>query len=118
MLGESQAFWRDAIVLTYMFFLRVGVPVLVIVLVGKWIQRKMAETDLREQRERKGEPYCWNLRSTAQTAYAQRAAVAHPELPCWLAVQSEGGGLTEACFNCPRYVVKGTPPSRETVEVN
>jgi hypothetical protein len=118
MLNESQAFLRDAIVLTYMIFLRVGVPLLVIVFTGKWIQRKMAETDLREQRARMGEPYCWDMRTTAQTAYAQRAAAAHPELPCWLAVQTDGGGLTQACFNCPRYAVDVPHVARETVEVN
>lgn len=115
MLTESQAFLRDAIVLTYMLFLRIGVPLLVIVFVGKWIQRKMAETDLREQRERVGEPYCWDVRKDSQSAYALRAAAAHPELPCWLAVQSEGGGLTEECFNCPRYGVHEKQPARARV---
>lgn len=111
------AILRDVIVLTYMIVLRVGVPILITLFIGKWIQRKMAEIDLREQRARMGEPYCWDTRSTAQTQRAKIAAAAHPELPCWLAVQSTGEGVTEACFNCPRYAVQAGHTTGESVEV-
>jgi hypothetical protein len=111
------AFLRDAVVLSYMVFLRIGVPALVILFGGKWIQRKMAEADMREQHAHMGEPYCWDKRSTAQTQRAKAAAAAHPDLPCWLAVQSAGEGVTEACYNCPRYAVQGTESERESVEV-
>lgn len=116
--GDSGALFRDTLVLTYMLFLRIGVPLLVIVFGGMWIQRRMAETDLREQRARRGEPYCWDLGNTAQTTSARQAAVTHPELPCWLAVQSQGGGVTDSCFNCPRYAVQSEQGARRTVEVD
>lgn len=117
MLTDSGAILRDGIVLAYMLFLRIGVPLIVIVFAGKWIQRRMAESDMREQRVRLGEPYCWDIRTNAQTASAKIAATAHPELPCWLAVQKQGGGVTESCFNCPRYAVNGAPLAGDTVEV-
>jgi hypothetical protein len=118
MVTDNVALLRDAVVLTYMLFLRIGVPLLVIVFAGKWIQRRMAETDLREQRARRGEPYCWDLRRNAQTTNAKNAALAYPELPCWLAVQSAGGGVTESCFNCPRYAVQPGHSAGDTVEVD
>lgn len=111
------AMLRDGIVLSYMLFLRVGVPLLVIVFSGKWIQRRMFETDLREQRAHMGEPYCWDIRNDTQTAHAKISAAAYPELPCWLAVQQDGGGVTDACFNCPRYAVNVAQRAGDTVEV-
>lgn len=108
---------RDGIVLSYMVLLRVGAPLLVIVLTGNWIRQRMAERDMREQGARQGEPYCWDTRINTQTVSAKQAAAAHPELPCWLAVQSEGGGVTESCFNCPRYAVKTKRPAGKRVEV-
>lgn len=114
---EFGAVLRDVIVLAYMIFLRVGVPLLVIVFAGKWIQRKMAESDMQEQRARSGEPYCWDTHLTAQTANAKHAAALHPSLPCWLAVQREGGGVTEECFNCPRYAIQEARPKAKTMEV-
>jgi hypothetical protein len=97
---------RDLTVIAYLLFLRIIVPLLCILFVGKWIQIKMAETDKREQLAHQGEPYCWDTRQTAQTRRAQAAAAEHPDLPCWLAVQREGGGVTEDCHHCPRYAVR------------
>jgi hypothetical protein len=108
---------RDVIVLAYMIFLRVAVPLLITLFIGKWIQRKMAEQELREQRARMGEPYCWDNRNTAQTQRAKLAAAAHPELPCWLAVQSAGGGVIETCYSCPRYTVQAEHTNGNPVEV-
>ncbi len=117
MSSETLAVLRDAFVLTYMLVLRVAVPLLTIFLVGRWIRRRMVETDLREQRARMGEPYCWDIRHNAHTAQAKFAAAAHPDLPCWLAVQSQGGGVTDACFNCPRYAVNTTLRAGDALEV-
>lgn len=117
MVNENSDLLRDGIVLAYMLFVRVGVPLLIIVMTGTWIRRRMAERDMQEQRARTGEPYCWDARTSAQTTSAKQAAAAHPELPCWLAVQSEGGGVMESCFNCPRYAVKVKRPAGERVEV-
>lgn len=97
---------RDLLVIGYLLFLRVIVPLLCILFIGKWIQTKMAAADRREQLAHQGEPYCWDTHRNAQTLRAQAAAAAHPDLPCWLAVQREGGGVTEDCYHCPRYAVQ------------
>lgn len=98
---------RDLTVIAYLLFLRVVVPLLCILFIGRWIQAKMAETDKREQLAHQGEPYCWDTRRDAQTRRAQAAAAAHPDLPCWLAVQRKGEGVTEDCYHCPRYAIQG-----------
>jgi len=107
MSAEFTDILRDVVVLAYMFVLRIGVPLLITIFVATWIQRKLAEQDRAEERARRGEPHCWDTRDTPQTRRARLAAEAHPDLPCWLAVQSHGEGLTEACFECPRYAVQG-----------
>lgn len=109
MPADSFEILRDGIVLSYMLFLRVALPLLCIVLLGKWIQSKMAEADRREQLAHQGEPYCWDLENTVQAQRAYAAAAAHPELPCWLAVQRQGGGVTEQCYHCARYAVQTNP---------
>jgi hypothetical protein len=116
MSNDFMGLMRDVIVLAYMVGLRVGVPLLITLFAGKWIQRKLAERDQAEERALKGEPFCWDKRRTAQTAGAQAAATAHPELPCWLAVQAHGNGLIEACFNCPRYATSHKRSIRKQVE--
>ena len=114
---EFGAILRDGIVLSYMLFLRIGVPLLVIAFAGKWVRRRMAETDMREQRARMGAAYCWDIQVNEQTANAKLAAAAYPELPCWLAVQHSGGGVTQACYNCPRYALISDKLEGERVEV-
>lgn len=109
---------RDLTVIGYLLFLRVIVPLLCILFVGKWIQTKMAETDKREQLAHQGEPFCWDTRQNAQTRRAHSAAAAHPDLPCWLAVQHEGGGVTEECYHCPRYAVRDNSKLKHTLEAD
>ena len=118
MSGDIYAVLRDVVVLAYMFVLRIFVPLLVIVLVGKWIQLKVAAADRREQMAHQSEPYCWDEQDTAQTQRAKLAAETYPDLPCWLAVQRAGGGVTEACYHCPRYAVRGKGVSTTRVEVS
>lgn len=109
---------RDLIVIGYLLVLRVLVPLLCILFIGKWIQTKMAETDRREQLAHQGEPYCWDTHHNAQTQRAQAAAAARPDLPCWLAVQHEGGGVTDECYHCPRYAVQGSNDRNELWEAD
>ena len=80
MPNDFMGLMRDVIVLAYMIGLRVGVPLLITLFAGKWIQRKLAERDQVEERALNGEPFCWDKRRTAQTSGAQAAASAHPEL--------------------------------------
>ncbi len=98
---------RDLLVIGYLLAWRVLMPIVCILFIGKWLQAKMAQADRREQLAHQGEPHCWDKQRTAQTQRAQAAAAAHPDLPCWLAVQYDGGGVTTECYHCPRYAVQG-----------
>lgn len=48
MFEEIIAFVRDAIVIGYMFVLRIGVPIIVTLFMGWWLERKLAEWDAKE----------------------------------------------------------------------
>lgn len=42
------SFIRDVVVIGYMFVLRIGVPIIVTMFVGWWLERKLAEWDAKE----------------------------------------------------------------------
>jgi len=109
---------RDVIVIGYLLVLRVLTPLLLILFIGKWLQVKLAHSDRREQLAHQGEPYCWDLRDTPQTRRAQAAAATHPDLPCWLAMQYDGGGVTTECYRCPRYAVQSIDDPNRVWETN
>lgn len=48
MFENMLAFLRDAIVIGYMFVLRIGVPILVTLFLGWWLERKLAEWDAKD----------------------------------------------------------------------
>ncbi|MCC7162973.1 MAG: hypothetical protein IT331_10805 [Anaerolineae bacterium] len=48
MLENIFAFIRDAVVIGYMLVLRIGVPILVTLFVGWWLERKLHEWDARD----------------------------------------------------------------------
>lgn len=39
---------RDIVVIGYMFVLRIGVPIIVMMFIGWWLQRKLVEWDAKE----------------------------------------------------------------------
>jgi hypothetical protein len=42
------SFLRDAIVIGYLFVLRIGVPIIVTMFLGWWLERKLAEWDAKD----------------------------------------------------------------------
>lgn len=48
MLESIFAFVRDAVVIGYMFVLRIGVPIIVTLFLGWWLERKLAEWDAKD----------------------------------------------------------------------
>ena len=42
------AFIRDAVVIGYMFVLRIGVPIIVTLFLGWWLERKLVEWDAKD----------------------------------------------------------------------
>ncbi len=102
--------WIDILIVIAMFVLRIGVPIALTIALGKWLEKKLApREDKREQARsaaRKGnvvQLHCWDVKRCPPAIRAQCAAYKHPELPCWLAIQTEGGKVRPECFSCAFY---------------
>lgn len=104
----------DILALIVMFVVRIGIPIALTLAFGLWLERKLqppkeeAEKKANEfaRRERSSkiiQLHCWDLNHCASSKRAQCAACRHPELPCWLALQVEGGKVREECFTCRLY---------------
>lgn len=106
----------QTIVVVFMFVLRIGVPIAITLLIGLWLEKRLASPQESQEREKSTEKmplytrtgkiiqiHCWDVKRCEQSKRAQCAAFQHPELPCWLAIQAEGGKLREECFTCPLY---------------
>ncbi len=106
----------DTVVILFMFVLRIGVPVAITLLIGRWLEKKLAPA---EQQQTETKPryttrtsrsggkiiqiHCWEAKHCESAKRAQCAAYKRPDLPCWLALQAEGGKLREECFTCAFY---------------
>jgi hypothetical protein len=104
-------FVRDALVILYMFVLRIGVPILITLMIGAWLRRYLEERDAREAPQgspaRSGtEQHCWDVKHCPETARVECVAAQRPDLPCWLALQVSGGGLKETCYTCPVFTAE------------
>jgi hypothetical protein len=103
----------DGIMVILMFILRIGVPVALTLALGYWLEKKLrppevVEKELPQPRATKPDAkiiqlHCWDVKRCDSTTRAQCAAVKHPELPCWLALQAEGLPVREECFTCALY---------------
>lgn len=105
---------RDVMVLGYMVVLRIGVPLLITVLLGKWLQRKLGQPEKGRMGAANGERYCWDLAKTPETLRAKAAATERLDLPCWLALQASGEGLIQDCFTCRNYKVQNASRAART----
>src|SRR5512141_563328 len=102
-MGEAWGTIRDVLVLAYLVALRVGVPILVTLMLGAWIQRYLERPEKELARTyRVGDP-CWEFNQCPDAKEAQCVAAARPDLPCWLAIQVNGGGMSQACYSCPVF---------------
>ncbi len=104
---------RDVLVIGYMFILRIGVPILITLMIGAWLQRILQEPE-KERKPTREEaqvgPHCWEIKQCEETKRARCAAFRRPDLPCWLALQVSGDGLTEACYTCPLFTARAPAP--------
>jgi hypothetical protein len=109
---ETLIDWAGLIV---MFALRVGIPLGVTYYIGRWLEKKFRPEEevngfrKAEMASRMGNPgkiirlHCWDVRHDESTQNAQIAAAKHCDLPCWLALQTEGHALREQCTTCAFY---------------
>lgn len=66
MFEDILAFIRNAIVIGYMFVLRIGVPIIVTMFVGWWLERKLKEWDAQD------------IAALQQVKEKERRAAEHP----------------------------------------
>jgi hypothetical protein len=69
MLESIFSFIRDAVVIGYMFVLRIGVPILVTLFVGWWLERKLVEWDARDVAELERQKQEEKERATAELRF-------------------------------------------------
>jgi hypothetical protein len=97
---------RDALVIAYMFVLRIGVPILITLMIGAWLRRLLEE---REEKPAEAPlalqagQHCWDITHTPDSEEARAMSAQRPDLPCWLALQVSGAGLKEMCHTCPVF---------------
>lgn len=106
----------ESLAVLAMFVVRIGIPVAITLVLGWWLEKKLRPPDadqngkivrLDTARHAKSSKviqlHCWNMKHCDSAKVAQCAAYKHPELPCWLALQVEGGKVREECFTCALY---------------
>jgi hypothetical protein len=108
-------FMIDLIGLIFMFVVRIGIPIALTLIVGRWLEKKLAPQEEIRKPEETAQPtpriregnviyvHCWDIKRCESTKRAQCAAFQHPELPCWLALQAAGEKVREECYTCAFY---------------
>ncbi len=105
----------EAVIVLALFAVRIAVPIALTLAFGYWLERKLRppeappETDkirVAPKRSNIIRLQCWDVRRCDSSKRAQCAATRHPDLPCWLAIQVEGGKVRETCFTCAFYKPK------------
>ncbi len=105
----------DTLVFLFMVALRIAVPLALTLIVGRWLEKKLAprEITLPDQQSKITrfttrrnniiQVHCWDIKRCQETRRAECAAYKRPELPCWLALQAEGEPVREQCYSCSLY---------------
>jgi hypothetical protein len=102
---------QDIFVITGMFLLRIGLPLVLVMGVGYLIQRWLEPKAVQEQfeglvrtaHERSAVAVgksCWEIKNCPAEARALCAAARQPDIPCWLSRQIAGQPLPEGCAAC------------------
>jgi hypothetical protein len=103
---------QDILIIGGMFFLRIGLPLLIVIGIGYLIQRWLEPKAVHEQFEgmiRTAQEQraagattkpCWEIKNCPAEARAACAAAQQPDIPCWLARQIAGQPLPEGCAAC------------------
>ena len=102
---------QDIFVIAGMFFLRIGLPLLLVMGIGYLIQRWLEPKAVKEQfegmvrsaQERQtasGAALQWQLSASAVEKHAACTAGLQSDIPCWLARQIAGQSLPQGCASC------------------
>jgi hypothetical protein len=111
---------QDILVIAGMFFVRIGIPLLIVMGIGYLIQRWLEPQAVQEQFEgivrsaqerttaEAGQRSCWEIKNCPPNVRADCAATQQPDIPCWLARQIAGQSLPEGCASCQVRVLANT----------
>jgi len=103
---------QDILVIAGMFFLRIGLPLLLVMGIGYLIQRWLEPKAVHEQFEgmvrtaqertavSASQPPCWEIKNCSAELRAECAAYKQADVPCWLSRQIAGQPLPEGCATC------------------
>jgi hypothetical protein len=100
---------QDVAVIAGMFFLRIGLPLLLVMGVGYLIQRWLEPKAVHEQfegmlRNVQEQPAAvrprWEITGEVEQKQAACAQGLPSDIPCWLARQIAGRPLPEGCATC------------------
>jgi len=110
----------EVLVIIGMFALRLGVPLLIILVVGyllrrldsRWEAEARAEAQTRREMEAALQIPCWEDKGCPPEDYRQCPGYQYSHLPCWLARLRAQSRLPADCPDCPRYASsKGRVPA-------
>lgn len=106
----------DALMVLFLFAVRIGIPVVITLALGYWLENKLKPHDeedatsqqrvqlsVRATRSKVIQLHCWDMCRCPQARRAACAACRHPDLPCWLALQVDGEKVRQECFTCFLY---------------
>ncbi len=106
---------RDFLVIAYMLVLRIGVPILLVLMVGLWLERWLEEREVEAPLHPIPHSipvarHCWEMKRNRDTEQAKAVSAQRPDLPCWLALQVNGRGVKEMCYTCPIFTAHAPAP--------
>ncbi len=96
----------DTFAIGFMFALRIGLPIVLTLAAGYWLEKKLAPRERTPQRARTAkiiQIHCWEIKKCENARRAHCAAYQHSELPCWLARQVAGDKVGPECYACAFY---------------
>jgi hypothetical protein len=112
----------EAAVVAGMFFLRIGVPLIITLAVAYFLRRLDAkwqaeawadweashspEEVIAEAKPLQPSEPCWSLKGCDEASRANCAAPKQPNIPCWLARRRSEGNLPAECYNCAQFSLR------------
>lgn len=101
--------WADSVVaLGFGLLLRLGIPLLITVLLVRWLLRldERWQTEAKAQRSNTVSTVqarnigCWEIKGCTGEQLAGCQAHKNPETPCWQVFRASDGRLQERCLGC------------------
>ena len=120
---------QDILVVAWIFFLRIGLPLIALFAVGYLLERWLGYREEERVTIRRAEPVlaeggvlageavpAWTLMPCASRVSRAYNVIGRPSLPCWLALELAEGQLLDQCPACQWYRPKVV--EREKVRVS